>query len=110
MGIELGIASAASFLIGWCVSENYNRKKLINYVKDRMADEAAEHDAAERLAIRVEKIDGELFAYRADDDVFLIKSKTGLELVNQLEEMYNDRKVNIVIHKDDGAEYIQEFF
>ncbi len=108
--VELGIVLIIAFLVGWSVSENYYRIKLLAHVKRQVAEAEAARSVGERLAIRVELIDGELFAYRAEDDVFLSKSHSGKALVSKLKTMFNDRRVDIVIHKDDGAEHIQEFF
>lgn len=107
MIIEIGLASIVSFLIGWNLSENHTRKQLKEYVKSKMNTEEPQ---VEKVQIRVEKVDNTLFAYRVDNGFFLGQSKSGKELVDILREVFDDKIVNVVIHTDDGAEYIKEFF
>ncbi len=107
--IEIVIGSTISFLIGWNLSENHTRRKLKNYVKNKMEADLDEPEF-ERIQIRIEKHGEELFAYRVDNGTFLSQSKSGKELVASIKELFKDQMVNIVIHHEDGAEYVQEYF
>ena len=112
MVMELLITSIISFSVGWKLSENNTKRQLKKYVTDKMEAANAEPDY-ERIQIRVEKHGEQLLAYRVDNNMFLSQSTSGKELVEQLKEMFvnnSNRPISIVIHPDDGAEYIQQYF
>lgn len=106
---QMVIVSIVSFLVGWNLSENNTKRQLRKYVTNKMEAANAEPEY-ERIQIRVEKQGNNLLAYRVDNNLFLSQSHSGKELVRNLKEMFDNKTVNIVIHKDDGAEYIQEYF
>lgn len=106
--MEYILVAIVSFLIGWNLAENHTKRSLRRYVTKRMEED--QQPTFERIQIRVEKHGEKLFAYRVDNDAFLSQSNNGKDLVEQLREKFNDRTVNIIIHADDGAEYIKEYF
>ena len=103
------IISIVSFLIGWNVSDNYQRYKLNRYVKAKM-NESLDDIEVEQIHIRVEKHGTTFIAYRVEDDKVLGEAESGKRLVEKLKEYFADKIVNIVIHTDDGADYIKKYF
>ncbi len=118
MYTELILVGIIAFLIGWALSSMYTRYRLITYVAQKL--ESGEwkdptqktEPNAQCVNIRVEKIDNELYCYQLETDVFISKAKDGQTLVNQLKDRFEERSVpvNVKIHKEDGAEYIKDFF
>jgi hypothetical protein len=106
---EMILLGVICFLIGWVMSSSYSDYRLRKYVEHHLGINGKEPHV-EKVQIKVEEHDNTLFAYRVDNNMFLGQSKTGEELVQQLKERFSNQTVNIVIHEDDGAHYIREFF
>ena len=120
MYFELILAGSIAFLIGWSLSGIYTRWRLITYVANKLesgewkdpTQTTEPNPAVQCINIRVEEINGELFCYQLETDMFISKAKDGQTLVNQLKDKFEGRAapVNVKIHKEDGADYIKDFF
>lgn len=111
MVTELVVTGFVSFLIGWNLSENYTKRQLRRYVQKRMDEDAAEPEY-ERIPIRIVKHDdGQFYAYRADNDMFLSKADSGEGLVLRLKENFSDRSrpVRFAVHEEDGLQHIRPY-
>lgn len=107
MMVETVIVGVVAFVAAWNLSALHTKQRLKAYVTKHM-EEQGPH--TERIQIKVEKHGEQLFAYRVDDGSFLSQNESGKELVATLRSMFDTRNVNIVIHENDGAEYIQKYF
>lgn len=118
MMIELFLIFVLGVFLGWVSSNAWNRwlfeelltrlnisdRDLINLTNELETEEAQEGDHLPELEIRVEQVNGCLFAYSVEDDRFIAQGKDREQLLENL--VHNLNQVRVICHDDQGAHYI----
>ncbi len=109
---ELIMIAVIGFLIGWYFGGRHSRKAFNRELAAQLAKGVAKKaTTVPVIQIKIEQQDnGELFAYRLSDGMFLGQADTGKTMVEKLAKRFAGQDVHITIHKEDGAEYVEEFF
>ncbi len=108
---ELIMIAVIGFLIGWYFGGRHSRNAVKRELAAQLAKGVEMKPTVPVIQIKIEQQDnGELFAYRLSDGMFLGQADTGKTMVEKLAKRFAGQDVHITIHKEDGAEYVEEFF
>jgi len=123
--IELLLAFAIGLLLGWKVCDTWTRVMIRELLEDMGLDEKQQKKLREKcvtelrsagidpgvedempeVEIRIEQIQGQIFAYSLDDNEFMAQGKNREELFNNLRARY--KEIRCVVSQENGAELIR---
>jgi hypothetical protein len=112
------LAAAIGFVVGAKVSHIWQQfvfteilkdlgvtdQQLKNLIKDAAATDDGDH--LERLEIRIDEHQGQLYAYTLDDNRFLGQGKDRDELIDRLK--LNLTNVRLIIQEENGGTLLQK--
>jgi len=116
---EIIIALIIGFAIGMRVSSWINAvvtkqilqdlgikdQDILNLIKKDLKEEQQEEEL-EVVEVKLEQHQGQIFAYRKDNDQFLGQGSTGDALIEHISKRMNNVKLNI--SQEDGADLLQK--
>lgn len=120
--IELLIVFAVGIFIGYRVNEAINRALMGSLLKDlgitekdlrnaaakngiKLPDEEAEAEL-ESVDVRIEQHQGQLYAFRVDNDQFLGQGTDREGLISRLKE--NLSNVRVIVSEENGSKFLKE--
>lgn len=123
--IELLLTFVLGAFLGWKVCDIWTRvmikelledmgltDKQMKALRDKCATELRSagidpgvEDEMPEVEIRIEQIQGQIFAYSLDDGTFMAQGSNREELFNNLRERY--KQIRCVVSQENGAELIR---
>jgi hypothetical protein len=128
--MEFIIVAAAAFGLGWYINSrlmstaftrllerlNISQRQLGRAIVDTARELGVDdphqligetEKQRQEVEVKIEQHQGQLFAYRVDNDSFIAQARSGPELVKRFHELY-DGRYRIQVSELHGAEFIRD--